>query len=413
MIEVEVENFQSITKASFKIDGFTALVGRSNIGKSALVRALRNALTGAQGTDFVRHGPSCERRLKDQKKCRCQTTVRIQTPSVEIVWEKGDGVNRYTLTKPGEAPILYDKVGAGTPDFLRPEFSPVKVGDDQNLIQVSEQFDPIFLLNVSGSVVADVLSDVARLDDINGAIKLVVKDRKEAMSTRTVREKDVAELVTEAAKYIDLDQTVGDVARIESQHDGLRKHQTRVDQVSGFMARLEGLARGIRGLQAATKPELPNDTKVQETAGKAQAAGRFQEEWVARTEAVERLSGVEALILPDLQSVESALNRYQKVGSLLLKVQAIKVDYERGRVLAGTKDPDHDTLLRAQDQFSKVSGLLSRNEVAEKAIQILTSQAEAAEEEEAAALAALRELGMCPTCSQPIAAEAHLHLEAS
>ena len=33
MIEVEVRNFQSIEHISLKVEGFTALVGRSNIGK--------------------------------------------------------------------------------------------------------------------------------------------------------------------------------------------------------------------------------------------------------------------------------------------------------------------------------------------------------------------------------------------
>ena len=65
MTEVEVRNFQSVEHAVFRIEGFTALVGRSNIGKSALVRAVKAALTGATGTDFVRHGGLCARRLKD------------------------------------------------------------------------------------------------------------------------------------------------------------------------------------------------------------------------------------------------------------------------------------------------------------------------------------------------------------
>ena len=95
MIEVEIQNFQSIDKVAFKIEGFTVLVGRSNIGKSALIRAIHCALTGASGTDFVRHGLDCERRIKGNKKCKCKSTVLFKTPSLHLIWEKGDADNQY------------------------------------------------------------------------------------------------------------------------------------------------------------------------------------------------------------------------------------------------------------------------------------------------------------------------------
>jgi predicted ATP-dependent endonuclease of OLD family len=61
MIEIEVNDFQSISHTAVTIDKFSVIVGRSNIGKSALVRAIQCALTGAVGTDFVRHGATCDR----------------------------------------------------------------------------------------------------------------------------------------------------------------------------------------------------------------------------------------------------------------------------------------------------------------------------------------------------------------
>ena len=46
MLDVEIRNFQSIDHVHLRVEGFTALVGRSNIGKSAVVRAVKAALTG-------------------------------------------------------------------------------------------------------------------------------------------------------------------------------------------------------------------------------------------------------------------------------------------------------------------------------------------------------------------------------
>lgn len=453
MIEVEVENFQSIERASFKIDGFTVLVGRSNIGKSALVRAIRNALTGAAGTDFVRHGPSCERRLKDNKRCKCQTRVRIATPQLELVWEKGDAVNRYTVVRPGEAPVLYDKVDRGTPEFLRPGFSPIKVGDDQVLLQVSEQFDPIFLLNMSGPTVAEVLSDVARLDDINKATSLVSKDRKEAMSTRSVREKDVVELAKSLTSYDGLDPLVEDIRNIEVRHAAVQTKEQQLANANRLLGELEAMARSIlalqaatkpappdrlklqktnerysevvrlndelairtavvEGLQAATKPEPPDDARLRTASSHYSKVVRFNEELEVRTAAVDRLSPVEGILVPAVDPLKTSLTKFKQVDDWLGKAQALKTDFDRLKRLEGVKDPDPKAITATYDRFKMADTALKRLVALATAIQALEDEVAAAEKDEAKAIEELRDLGVCPTCSQGISPEHHLHLEA-
>lgn len=452
MIEVSIENFQSIEKVHFKIDRFTAFVGRSNIGKSAVVRALRNALTGASGTDFVRHGASCERRLKDNKKCRCQTTVRIQMPKIDLVWEKGDSVNRYTVTKAGETPVVYDKVDRGTPEFLQPGFSPVKIGDDAQLVQVSEQFNPIFLLNVGGPTVADVLSDVAHLDDINEAMRLSVKDRKEASATRTIRERDVAATVSDLSAYDGLDLAVQDVQRVEQHHAQLSAKQQSFETAKQFVNQLEELVRGIRSLQAATKPELPNLVqaqalsaqvinldrlheahtsreaavevlagveqivlpdldRVQKLSARTLDSHRLYDAQMSREAAVQSLSGVEQVILPDLALVEATKKQFDLVSSLYRRAQVLRLEFDRGKALTATKEPDLAALQEIAEKFRLVQALFDRSEALPVAIAAIERQLKAAEVEETTVLKELQDLGMCPTCAQPISAGHHLHLE--
>ena len=40
MTEIEIENFQAIRKLKLKVEGFTVLTGKTNIGKSSVVRAV-------------------------------------------------------------------------------------------------------------------------------------------------------------------------------------------------------------------------------------------------------------------------------------------------------------------------------------------------------------------------------------
>mgnify|MGYP001228451488 CR=1 FL=1 len=115
MIEVEVRDFQSIEHATIKIDGFTALVGRSNIGKSAFVRAVQACVTGAPVGAYVRHNALCPRKTRKAKECRCQCSVHIRAEQFDLLWEKGDFINRYTFNG-----TVYDKANQGTPDFLLP-----------------------------------------------------------------------------------------------------------------------------------------------------------------------------------------------------------------------------------------------------------------------------------------------------
>jgi len=413
VIEVEVENFQSVEKVRFKIDGFTALVGRSNIGKSALVRAIQSALTGASGTDFVRHGSSCERRLKENKKCKCQTTVRLRTPRIELVWEKGDAVNRYTITRPGQAPVPYDKVDRGTPDFLQPDFAPVKIGDSSNLIQVSEQFSPIFLLNTSGSVVADVLSDVARLDAINEATRLVTKDRKEASSTRTVRERDVGELARDLTAYDGLDLCVADVQRIEAKHADILARQAEFHEVQRMARHMEVLIPSILAIHETLKPKLPNIETVTKTWERFDKNFEFERELAQRSEAVGELEAVEQVDLPSLDKILENLKWFQQVDQCLRRFVVFKQDFERARALSAAKDPDPEGARTALERLRVVAGLLTRYEALTTSITTLEVQAQTADQEAEAVLEELKELGMCPTCAQPVGTDQHLHLEVS
>lgn len=328
MISVEVLNFQSLEKVNLDIQGFTALVGRSNIGKSAIVRAIKSALTGATGTDFVRHGQTCERRLKGNKKCRCQASVRIKTSDVEFLWEKGDSVNRYTVWRDG-VETVHDRVERGAPDFLGPAFSPVKVGDQHEVIQISDQFNPIFLLDKSGPTVADVLSDVAQLDEINVAMGLVNRDRKEATSTRKVREKDLADIRTSLKTYDGLDGAVARVRGVTAQHTLIGNAASSLKRLIRYVDQEAALGTEVIALEEATRPGTPD---VESLSKKRQAAtflDRCVVSGMALSSQVKSLQGVASLEVPDAAGLEKAANSVAMVEGWLASI-AVRAPIIRG-----------------------------------------------------------------------------------
>ena len=400
MLEVEIQNFQSIQREVVKIEGFTALVGRSNIGKSAVVRAVKAALTGAPVDTLVRHDPvTCERLLKGNKSCKCSCVVHIKTEGFDLLWEKGDKVNRYEHN--GQE---YTVVGKGTPEFLRAGFEPVKVGDKSQLIQVSDQFHPVFLLDQSGGVVADVLSDVARLDHINTAMGYVEKDRREATAARKVREGDATQLKVKVAAFEGLDDTLKQVQEVEAQEAQVDAAQGKVDKLVGYWESVSGTARVVKALLAVEAIEVPSRAEVMAEGQRFEQLTRYVASVGLRTAGVTALEPVTAIEIPSVNSLSTQEHAFSELGVWLEIFRRYKV------LLAGFRDidaivtdlPDYEELWTLFDRFQGAVRNLKRATIARDAWRKLQASVKEADEELAAIKAEAEELGVCPTCSQPV-----------
>ncbi len=353
--EIEVRNFQSIEHAQITLAGYTSIVGRSNIGKSAIVRAVKAALTGAAGTSFVRHGPDCARKLKDAKKCHCKTSVRIKREGFDLLWEKGDHHNSYTFNG-----TVYDSVERGTPNFLTEGYAPIKIGDDKELLQVADQFDPIFLLNRTGGVVADVLSDVAHLDRINAAMRLVERDRREALSTRKIREQDVTTLSERLEQFDGIDAAVERVKTAGDQLGVIATADRRLQQIDRFLE--EGTARGI---------------------------------------AIKNLMGVEGVVLPDPTAMRAHAEGYQLLSGWHDRLLALKAWWDRTKPVEGLAAPDSGPLRDAFEAFGKLAGLGSRYDTLSQDVERLEEAHNKILESVESIRGEWDALGVCPTCEQP------------
>lgn len=446
MIEVDVENFQSIVKTSLQIDGYTVLLGRSNIGKSALVRAIQCALTGALGTDFVRHGAKCERRAKKAKKCRCQTTVTIKSDGLKVVWEKGDDINQYRITRSGGIEQVYNALDRGEPEFLKPEFQQVQIGDSKELLQISEQFKPIFLLNKTGGVIADVLSDVAKLDDINEAMRLVNKDRKDASSTRTVRENDARDLRKELASFADVPGLVTRSETLEARITRARSLDASVKELQRFLASLSGLKVSMESLALATKPALPDWGRLSKRAAAFLLLVRFSSDHQSKAAVVEHLSPVDLVVVPELSglwskvkvlkslsgmaSKQAEVTRLAKVGETQLssldavskkleeakrvsdwvrRVLQVKSLMAKHQTLEEVPHVDLGRVRRVAETFRQIHAFERRYGKLVQDVEALTEKAGMADQAVREILQEYADLGVCPTCTQSISPD-HFHV---
>lgn len=396
-MEVEIHNFQSIREVRLKANGFTTIVGRSNIGKSAIVRAIKCALTNPPGTSFVRHDPdTCARFVRGAKKCKCSASVRIVADGWDILWEKGDSVNQYVVNQ-----STYDKAERGTPDFLKPAFDTITVGDDKCLLQVGDQFKPIFLLDQSGGVVADVLSDVAHLDEINTASRLVERDRKEAASTRKVRERDIEVLQVHLDAYTGLDKSVSRAKDVVQGHASVLEMVEQVNLLARYSELVATLVRSAKKLQEVLTQETPDIAPIEIGETDLGKLIGYQNRLDTRSQEVGALEGVDVLVLPDLV-LEDEFQIMQALEGWVAKLRTFKTFSEQTKSMEGLSDPSPEPMQQTDEQLQKLCGLANKLVSVEAGVFQMEAEIVLAEEEVKAAQVSLDDLGICPTCLKPI-----------
>lgn len=449
MIEVEVFNFQSIQHTKVVIDGFTVVLGPSDIGKSAFARAVKFALTNASGTSFVRHGNVCDRVLKGNKKCKCTSKVILKFPEQKVTWEKGDSVNVYTVVDSSGETKTYEGLDRGTPSFLA-GFQRVAIGNRLDLIQIPKQFEPIFLLNESGGVVADVLSDLASLGKLNEAADLVSKDRREAVSRRKLRDEDLANLRRDLERFDDLDSIPTEVLQASMNTiDTNSQLLAKVNQYSGRNARLQTecvdldvvvagqeipeppplqqtlrlfdvasscLTRQTRTAVEVAKLEkvvpetLPDYTPLKDTQQRFLQVSVLQKTLSEIGPTFKGLNQIDALVVPSTKELADAFRRLQKLDSLVGGYNKLSDWFRSTKVLDANPLPDPSGMdlvsLEVVTRYeTRLQVLVTSISMAESMLKTVTEQLDAT-------LSELNSLGVCPVCNQPISDNHLLHLGA-
>ena len=128
---LSVRNFQSLKRVSLPLGKVTVIVGESDIGKSAVVRAIHALTTNKSGHGFISVGES-------------ETRVGISAfdSSVNIVWSKGKSAS-YKL---GEE--VYDRSGRSVPPEIQDalKITELTLGSETVFPNFHMQFDPPFLV---------------------------------------------------------------------------------------------------------------------------------------------------------------------------------------------------------------------------------------------------------------------------
>jgi len=315
MIEVEVTNYQSIAHAKFVIDGFTTLVGRNSLGKSAALRAVNAALTNQQGTDFIRWG---------QKFCE----VRIKTGDLKILWHKEDNNNFYQIND-GEPQT---KIGRDEPpkEILAAGFKQIKTSGRKINLNYADQFNPLFLVDTMDSKGADLLTSVYGLDRLYKAIDLCSKEQRDNRDELRLREKDLSIVNMDLERFEGFDRVKESASVLQDAKKFLDKAELELEDLRKKYSQAQELATVCKRMAPIKEVSIPDSSGVQEGVAVYQRLQQYRYSVDTLTVVVSKLQGSLALVLPVESSVNitSAIDEYTELRSLHAKYLVLSKEVE-------------------------------------------------------------------------------------
>lgn len=220
MIErIELRNFQSHTESIFEFtDGVNAIIGPSDSGKTALLRALRWVVWNRPLGDAFRSDWGGD------------TSVVLRIPGHTIERWKNDNGHGYTIDG--------NKLKAIKTDV--PE--EVVTALNLNEINLQQQFDRPFLLDASSGEVAQHFNKVAQLDSIDSTMKTLTAWHRKLNQYVGICESKITEYETALQGYgfvEEMEQQLQIAATLQDQITCLTKESAALETVMDALQEME------------------------------------------------------------------------------------------------------------------------------------------------------------------------------
>lgn len=232
-VHVRIKNFQSIEDLEFEVRGFTCITGKSNIGKSSIMRAVSRSLLNDPVTGMVRKGQKF-------------ASVELSSEGWGFLWEKGEkDVNRYQIN--GKT---FDKIGqVQLAEIQDMGFRSIAVGDDELEPWWASQTRPVFLLDKSGPQITNFISEVSRLKVYQDVIVLAARAKRKQTDASREKSEELGRVQARLQKLAPLESLEKLEAEIDEQISSLQDYIQKaltLEQLHRDMERIAGLLRSTK-----------------------------------------------------------------------------------------------------------------------------------------------------------------------
>ena len=358
-VRIRVQNFQSIVDSTIEVKGFTVVTGSNNSGKSALIRAVRGAFQNTKGDSFVRYG---------QKSASVQVDFE---DGKSVHWEKGKDV-RPTYIVCGGKPIY---PGQGVPDEVKAlKVAPIQAGGREFWPQIAPQFQQVFLLDQPGSILAEAVADVARVGQLNEALRGVESDRRSAAAELKVRQSDVIRHGQRLDGFTGLDDVVQQVEKIEKDRERVVIIAKAIEGLGCLLSRRQKASQTVSHLEGVESIDVSPD-----------------ESFVVLRNLLKE-QGVLTLLASRRQRAQRSINSFNGLDSIQFELDSVQVE----KIIAA---------------INMVEGLRGRRRVAESQVQGIGQELRELEKELTDVTDSIKGLlgdySECPLCGSALGQHEH------
>lgn len=264
---IALENFMSHQATWIELaPGVTVITGPNNVGKSALVEAVRSLVHNPSQKYSIRHGAK-------------QAVVRIELDSGEIIeWVRTDKTAYYRLFRPrvnSEEEICdpeeYRKIGLTVPEDIQTllRLGRVETESGDIDIHIGNQRAPIFLLDSPGSHAASFFAASTEAEYLL-RMRQALKSRVDyAKTSSRVLASECQAIEKALCRYQPLEGLEPDLAQAEQTYELICLYQKSIPELSGFIGNLKDKERTLNQQQqnAAILERLGLPPELQEIAG--------------------------------------------------------------------------------------------------------------------------------------------------
>jgi DNA repair protein SbcC/Rad50 len=239
---LRIENFQSheLTEMAFD-DGLNVIVGASDHGKSAVIRALRWLLFNEpRGSDFIRVGAS-----------QCRVSIELVDGS-RVTRERTASKNRYIVVKSDGTEQIYEGFGNTVPKEVSDVTGVAKVmldEDHETTLHLGTQLEPPFMLSEPGSIKAKAIGRLNGVHIIDAASRDTHRDLNRLVQDERVQHTQLEEVEQELEQFSDVPYLENILLLVEEKQVDLKKMAARRERLQVLLKQYTEVRANLQSVQ--------------------------------------------------------------------------------------------------------------------------------------------------------------------
>jgi len=380
LLALRIQGVQAHEDSTFSFGRVTTIIGDTNAGKTAAIRALRGLVENSAPKPLLRDG---------HKEFMVTAWVDREGVTDQVCWLKGAGKNSYAVFTGGDTGVATElkNVGAKAPEVVDSMLglSGLLDGNGQRYFpNFRTQFDPPSMVFESESDRLSRLTKMSGVGTLQSAMRILQRDLKRVRGELKQSEAQSADLKDKVAGYFGVEAALvsagevsGRLEAIEEREVIFRKLSYLWDKREAF-TRYDGLDQAVSRVQAVKQA-----LSLAETGHKVKAARKSLRTTYRALTAIQPIT-------------EALRGRVD----LLLRVRAL-VDLRASD--CGDLSKETDTLVGLQGKIerclvaSRLAGLRTKLNQQDSSLSALRATLA---EREAVLESARAEMGTCPVCGR-------------